>query len=235
MVNEGLYYIDIDSYMDNFAWTVVNQDTKKWHLGYFLMRDDPLEESRKVTGCGGSNDWCVVHQIRVRNTGEAQWVHVGAHVWQGRAYSSNLGPTGACPEYLSPVGHSIFEDDNSNFNYFTGRFSEYDGTKWLDRIWFEKDQEKVFNFMGDFANVDPDERSRDWSVTAWGTEHPLVVEHADGVPSSHSPVHDDDFRAVPKPIPYRDDHEHDEDEENEDEENDDQDEDVKLCFDNDRN
>jgi len=72
----------------------------------------------------------------------------------------------------------------------------------LNRIWFEKDEERVFNFVGNFADAEPDERSRDWSVTAWGTEHPLEVKHVDNIQTAHSPVHDDDFRSKPELIPY---------------------------------
>ena len=73
----------------------------------------------------------------------------------------------------------------------------------MKKIWFEKDQEKVFTFVGDFADTEPDERSRDWSVTAWGTEHPLEVKHVDGIQTSHYPVLDDGLRSEPELIPYQ--------------------------------
>ena len=72
----------------------------------------------------------------------------------------------------------------------------------MPKTWFEKDQEKVYNFVGDFADAEPDERSRDWSVTAWGEDNTPEVKHVDDIPTSYSPVYDDDFRSEPEPIPY---------------------------------
>ena len=83
--NDGLFYIDIDSYMENFANTAVNQDTHDWHLGYFMMKDDPKTEITN-TDCGMGKT-CTKHQVRVKNTGPEQNVYVGAHVWRWRHYT----------------------------------------------------------------------------------------------------------------------------------------------------
>lgn len=77
--------MDIASYMVNFSVTQVNQDTLSWHLKYFLMIEDPKDESRNTTECGGAT--CTKHQIRVKNNGAAQNVYVGGHVWQDRSYA----------------------------------------------------------------------------------------------------------------------------------------------------
>jgi len=34
--NDGLFFMDIDSYMSNFSMTNVNQDTSTWSPSYFL-------------------------------------------------------------------------------------------------------------------------------------------------------------------------------------------------------
>jgi len=39
--------MDIDSYMDNFSMTSVNQDTHHWDLAYFHMEDDPQDEANE--------------------------------------------------------------------------------------------------------------------------------------------------------------------------------------------
>jgi hypothetical protein len=66
--------MDLESYIANFSQTTVNQDTSDWDLGYFLSLDRD-----------GEGD--VTHTLRVHNNhSQAQVVHVGAHVWQGRAY-----------------------------------------------------------------------------------------------------------------------------------------------------
>ena len=38
--NEGIFFIDMKSYMDNFSMTSVNQNTHHWDHDYFLMLDD---------------------------------------------------------------------------------------------------------------------------------------------------------------------------------------------------
>jgi len=47
--NEGIFYIDIDSYMKNFSQTTINQDTHNWNHDYFLMLDDPMTSSTQST------------------------------------------------------------------------------------------------------------------------------------------------------------------------------------------
>jgi len=38
--NEGIFFMDIDSYKTNFQLSVINQDTSKWNMDYFLALDD---------------------------------------------------------------------------------------------------------------------------------------------------------------------------------------------------
>ena len=80
--NEGLFFIDLDSYMSNFSVTQINQDTSNWNLGYFLMHDDPQSTDLATTDCTG----CTKHMIEITNTGAPQDMWVGAHVWQARGY-----------------------------------------------------------------------------------------------------------------------------------------------------
>ena len=98
--NDGVFYIDLDSYMVNFSRTQINQDTSDWNLKWFLMQDDPAEAARATTECGGN---CTKHQIRITNNGADQAFHVGGHVWQDRTYAwRNATPlTSACPDMYS--------------------------------------------------------------------------------------------------------------------------------------
>lgn len=50
--------------------------------------------------------------------------------------------------------------------------------------------EKIFTIVLNWS-VGPEKRKRDWSVTAWGLDHELIVEHVDGIESDHFPLHDD--------------------------------------------
>ena len=64
----GLFFIDLDSYMVNFSTTQINQDTSNWALKYFLMHDDPNDlENKAAAECTG----CVKHQINITNTGSS--------------------------------------------------------------------------------------------------------------------------------------------------------------------
>lgn len=47
--NEGIFFMDIDSYKTNFQLSVINQDTSKWNMDYFLALDDDSQET--------STDW----------------------------------------------------------------------------------------------------------------------------------------------------------------------------------
>jgi hypothetical protein len=83
--NEGIFYMDIDSYMANFSQTTVNQDTHSWYHDYFLMLDDQMTSATtsNESFCQG----CTRHVLTVKNLGnEKQRIHVGAHVWQDRGY-----------------------------------------------------------------------------------------------------------------------------------------------------
>ena len=181
--NDGLFYMDIDSYMVNFSVTQINQDTHNWKHGWFLMRDDPL--SAETTDPNG--DGKTRHQIKVKNEGEAQYIWVGAHIWQDRTYCwVNAHSSGAC-NYSSAT------------HFFNGAaFSPWQGSTWSLHN-FGAGEEKTFEGIFDWR-VDEYERRRDWSVTAWGTNYDVTVSHALGIDSSHSPTYDDGMRSVPEEI-----------------------------------
>ena len=78
--NDGLFYIDMDSYIHNFGETRINLDTSGWNLKWFLMKDDPAEEANNTYECDFVTT-CTKHQIRITNNGADQVFHVGGHVW----------------------------------------------------------------------------------------------------------------------------------------------------------
>ena len=90
---------------------------------------------------------------------------------------------------------------------------------------FEANSEKVFTLVFNW-DAPADERKRDWSLTAWGTEHELIVEYVGDVETDHPLLHDDEMRAAPEYIPYPG---GPEPEETDDGEND------QICWDNDAN
>ena len=57
--NEGLFFIDIDSFMNNFSQVTINKATADWSQGWFLKLDDqtPADSSGYI-----------YHELRVTNT-----------------------------------------------------------------------------------------------------------------------------------------------------------------------
>ena len=140
--SNGLFFIDFDSYMDNFYRTSINQDTSNWNLKYFLMHDDPNDLENKATAeCTG----CVKHQIIITNNGSAQDMWVGSHVWQKSGY----GP--GCAGYGTGSDYSVWEEGVGN--YSQNRFSSYSGSIWIpDTIRFTKGETKIINAVFDWNN-----------------------------------------------------------------------------------
>ena len=58
VANDGIFFMDLDSFKNNFNWVTVNYDTYDWHHDYFLALDD---ESDDLWG----GHWCdgCVHRI----------------------------------------------------------------------------------------------------------------------------------------------------------------------------
>lgn len=82
--DNGIFYMDIDSFKRNFDDTQINQDTTGWSFDHFLMFDDPETTTVSHSYCDG----CTKHILNVKNEGAAQNIHIGAHVWQDRTYGS---------------------------------------------------------------------------------------------------------------------------------------------------
>jgi len=44
-MKDGIFFMDIASYKSEFQVTHINEDTTGWNLDYFLMQNDPDEDS----------------------------------------------------------------------------------------------------------------------------------------------------------------------------------------------
>ena len=104
--NEGIFYMDIKSYRENFQLSCINEDTSSWFFDYFLMLEDP------------STSGNTLHTLKLKNTADVtQKVHVGGNVWQDRTYgwynSDCYGATNAS-HFLKIPGTNIA------FSSFTG-------------------------------------------------------------------------------------------------------------------
>lgn len=80
--------MSMDEYYEGFALTSMNYDTSDMHQDYFLMIDDKQEKRGKGQYC--SHGDCTSHTLTITNEhSEAQFVHIGAHIWQDRGYSAD--------------------------------------------------------------------------------------------------------------------------------------------------
>ena len=199
--NDGVFYIDLDSYMINFSRTQVNQDTSGWNLKWFLMIDDPADAANNTDECG-SGATCTKHQIRITNNGDDQYFHVGGHVWQDRTYAwRNATPLqSACPDMYNSPRHSVYKEGSS---YYQGKmFDSGAGSAWYEPEMIPAGESRIYNTVWNW-DADAYSRKRDWSLTAWGVEHDdFTVEHVGGLESAHSPTYDDGMRAVPSEIEF---------------------------------
>ena len=64
--NEGIFYMDIDSYVANLSETQINADTSSWFFDSFLMLGDTKSETVNADSCSG----CTQHIIEVTNNSD---------------------------------------------------------------------------------------------------------------------------------------------------------------------
>jgi len=90
--------------------------------------------------------------------------------------------------------HSLYETGGS---YYNGIFDANTGVKWLPVYEFEEDESKSFTVV---FNWNRQGVAKDWSLTAWGTEHSVTVTHDDELESDHMPKTTDENRPTPSEI-----------------------------------
>ena len=124
---------------------------------------------------------CTQHIIEITNSGAAQDVHVGAHVWQDRTYGWYNQD---CSAAIAMNGgkHQIKCLDSGNTANFDSEF----GSGWLPVIRFDAGETKRFAVTFDWNRPNI---VKDWSVTAWGTDHEVTVAHEDGISSKSLPYY----------------------------------------------
>jgi hypothetical protein len=187
--SNGLFFIKVEDYLEAMDYTYINYDTTGWYHAYFMMWDDPAKTNGQFCG-----DDCTMHRIYVRSS-IAQKVWVGAHTYTYYTYPDAVGQ---CPvntqdaqitsaefrvknevSYDNSVKHVIRnsrDDTQTEFDH---------GSGWLDVIEFRQNEEIAM-----FVEFNWNKRgiTKDWSLTAWGTEGGKVtVRHDQGLASEHFP------------------------------------------------
>lgn len=85
-INDGIFYIPIETYFSHILYTSVSYDVDDWYHDYHLIIDDDGSASfpGKTQECGPT---CSRYMARVVNEGpEDNTVYAGIHVWGGRSY-----------------------------------------------------------------------------------------------------------------------------------------------------
>ena len=67
--NDGLFYMSVEDYLEQMDVTFINYDTSNWHHAYFMMWDDPSENTgtdiHTSFWCVGN---CVQHRVIVKSS-----------------------------------------------------------------------------------------------------------------------------------------------------------------------
>ena len=98
--------MDLDSFMEDFSWSVVNYDTHDWNQDYYLKLHD--DDDSNIWG-GHWCDGCVEKTLEVESAID-QHVHVGAHLYETRAYGDHTSDTRDCSAKPSAW---VFEQSDS--------------------------------------------------------------------------------------------------------------------------
>jgi hypothetical protein len=79
-VNDGVFWVSFEDYVQHFEVTMISYDTEKLHQDYFLMLDDPSSNPGKWSWCGPT---CSRHTLTVTSEVD-QNVWFTAHTWDKR-------------------------------------------------------------------------------------------------------------------------------------------------------
>ena len=82
--------------------------------------------------------------------------------------------------------HFLWEIDEGTYNDY--QFSTDSGSIWMEPLRFEANETKQ---IGTLWGWDKENVVKDFSVTAWGTEHKVTVSHANNIKTDHMPSYKD--------------------------------------------
>ena len=193
----GYFFMSMDEYYDGFALTSMNYDTSNMHQDYFLMLDDQSEKKASGNYCR-QND-CTSHTLTVKNTfSEDQLVHIGAHIWQDRGYSTDSDCSGALGWGKWTHHEMWLTEDESTRKYFDSGSED----SWFEPILMEAGSQLTLNLLFDWTR---EGITKDWSATAWGENGSVEVLHNDNIQTNHMPksglAGDEPLPPSPEPTP----------------------------------
>ena len=123
-------------------------------------------------------DGYVKHVIKVKNEGPAQDIYIGAHTWQDRTYGWY---NSKCSEART---HKNYLWDNKAGSKDDHSFTPELGSTWMEPMRFDANETKEIAIALDYGKTNV---AKDWSITAWGLDHKVVVTHAEGQETDRMP------------------------------------------------
>ena len=187
--DDGMFYINVEDYLEQMDVTFINYDTSNWAHSYFMMWNDPMEETGNHFWCGPT---CTKHVMWVKSD-IAQEVRIGAHAYRFYTYADAKG---TCPvrdndpqiQGVDFETASTIFDENATVNVIknernnrTRTFTNGDG--WLPSLDFDAGEEVMITVEFNWVRQGV---TKDWALTAWGTDGGAVyVRHDKGYESKH--------------------------------------------------
>jgi hypothetical protein len=177
--NDGTFWMLLEHFKKQVQYVGVNYDTDNWYHDYFLALDDNKQGSTagKWNFCGST---CTRYIAKVKNMSETESnvVHVGAHTWRPRS----IPTTGECSSATRGRSHSIIPKGGRTVYTFSK-----DG-RWTPKVTLEPGQEIEYIVEID---LDREEMSKDWSITAWGENAPVKINVANRTSSTFNVITED--------------------------------------------
>jgi len=165
-VDDGLFFMKIEDYVEQGMATLVSFDTTDWFSDYFLKLSDKTVSPGEWSWCGAT---CTRHKVKVTSKAK-QTVYVTAYTWDKRSYPLECQAAGKT--------HSIYLEDDITVYTFSS------GSRQVDPLQFQEGESKTFILEFDWARKDV---TPDWSVTAWADVGEVRVEHLGGLQTDHLP------------------------------------------------
>ena len=185
IADDGLFYTSIEDLYESLESTFINYDTTEWHLGSFMMLDDPAEKNGRDRNCGYR---CTRHKVIITSEVD-QTVWVGAHTYRYYSYADgDTCPMHANDPLLAKLGKTKTSTDvrkNMLFNNKSRTAMSFEaGDAWLPKIYVKAGES--FEVEVEF-NWEREGVTKDWSITAWGEKGAVSVEHSEGIESDALP------------------------------------------------
>jgi hypothetical protein len=162
--DDGTFYMTLAEFMNDVQYVGINYNTEKWYHDYFLVLNDKGlgASDGQWNFCGSS---CSRYTVEIENkSGQDQQVHVGAHTWRSRSYGES--DTCLLATYEVDKAHSIYAANGRKV------FTFWNDARWMDPIEFKAGEKMTFYVELD---LNRDEISPDWAVTAWGESGEIKI------------------------------------------------------------